>query len=509
MTLQKTAESIASGNINLRLNYATIDDIIRRAISLSEPHFRDITEKDYAETYRAIYGKNIFEGKVVVVRSDLNSPVEYKNGGYHIVGKSRIRESVPTIKELSGYGAKVVVIAHQGTAGKIDCISLEPHKKALEEFLKKEIIFRRAHWYGTATEEIITQNMKNGDIFLSDNLRKLSDETSDLRDPNQFSSLPDSYMTTLERLADFYVNDAFSTSHRWHGSIIGFQHLLNIAGRLTEKEIENNKKLIVNLKRPYTLLLGGVKILEYLEFIEDSLENKLVDNVLAAGVLGIIAVLGTKTNGHLIDLGKKTEEFIKEKGLYPLRRKVRGLAKNEERFIVPVDFKVDLHGEACYMTPEEISMHLRKDDIGIYGLGPKTVALFSRKLEDSKTIYIKGSQTKDDDERFLTEARELIDKTVTLKRESGVITILSGGDTNNLVSRFGYNPKADFTYFTLAGGASTEYLAGNLLPGTLMLNTSYNAFWSLPLENGLPEGYNLGFQLIAPKIQDNLKPFRR
>jgi 3-phosphoglycerate kinase len=135
--------------------------------------------------------------------------------------------------------------------------------------------------------------------------------------------------------------------------------------------------------------------------------------------------------------------------------------------------------------------------MNLYGIGPETVARFNEILGGSKTIYIKGSPTKDDDERFLSESQQLIDSIVQLKKK-GATTIVSGGDTNNLVSRLHYFPQTDFTFSTLAGGAATEYHSGILLPGLLMLNTSYNQFNGRTLSEGL-ENYNFGFKLESPK----------
>lgn len=497
--MQQLNEAGSPANINLGLSYLTIDDVIWRAVALQEPGFTKIKEREFKKLYRDIYGKNVFGGRVVIVRSDLNSPLDETRN--KISGAERIKASVPTIKELSDYGAKVVVLAHQGSIGSKECISLSPHKCALEELLKREVTFKKAHWYGTETQEIITQKMKNGGIFLLENIRMLSAETMDERDPNKFAALPDSYMQTLGGLADFYVNDAFSTSHRWHGSIVGFPMLLNIAGRLTEKEIAENRGLIRDIHHPYTVLFGGLKVSGYLEFIKNSLENELVDNILAAGALGIMGVQGTAVDDiKKVNLGKYTAQFLKERGLSELQTTIAGLIKlYPERFVLPVDFKVELDGEVSCLTAKEVHINPKKDRMRLYGLGPKTVALFEEKLKVSKTVYMKGSPTKDDDKRFSEESRKIVDSIVSLKKE-GVTTILSGGDTYNLISGFGYSPQNDFSYSTLAGGAATEYLAGILLPGLLMLNTSYNAFYSKELDSGLPKNYEIGFKLVPPTI---------
>lgn len=495
-------------NVNLGLNYLTIDDVIYRAIALSEPRARKITEAQYRRRYRRQYGEAVFGSKVVIVRSDLNSNVRrIKNGSYEFGGIDRIRASAPTLKELSGYGAKVVVIAHQGTIGKNDCISLGPHRGVLEKILGREITFNPAHWYGPETVDIILKWMNRGDILLPDNVRHLAVETVNAQSPAGFIALPNTYMSVLEQVATFFINDAFSTSHRYHGSIVGFPNILNIAGRLTEQEIKKNRRLTADIRSPYTMLLGGVKVSGYIDFIQDSLRNDFVDYVLAAGVLGIMAIHNSRRQRKKIYLGDRTDKFLRDNGLYPLLPNVQAFA-NDERFVLPIDYKVELKGEVHTLTAEEIAQHPDRNEIGIYGLGPQTVELFSEKLRDSRTIYVKGSPTKDDDKRFLEESRQLISQVVEAKRQ-GTTTILSGGDTNTLVSRFGYKAKTDFTHFTLAGGAAAEYQAGNLLPGLLMLDLSHRAFWGIKEEPVLPPGYDPKSFLIRPKIPENLMPFRR
>lgn len=490
----------SNGNINLQLNYLTLDDIIKRT-ALNSGLDEESIENNY-DGIKEGYGRRAFGGKVVIVRSDLNSPVRKdEHGQYQIAGTERIEASAQTINELSGYGARVVVISHQGTPGREDCISLQPHSRVLEKSLDKKIIFERAHWYGTTTEGIINE-MPDGETFLLDNLRKMSDEIGPAN-PEEFAKIPDSYMEILGNLADFYVNDAFSTSHRWQGSIVGFDNLLNIAGRLTEKEIKENRELISSIKHPYTMLMGGVKISGYLDFMENSLENGLVDYILAAGALGIMGILGTRGGRARNYLGRQTVEFLRERGIHSELNTVTGLARRyTEAFVLPVDFKVELDGEVYDMGVEDIQSHPNKDRMNLYGIGPKTVAHFKEILNESNTIYIKGSPTKDDDPRFLKESKELIDSIVQLKQK-GATTIVSGGDTNNLVSRFGYSPKEDFRFSTLAGGAATEYHSGIPLPGLLMLNTSYNAFNGRDLYGGLGN-YNLGFDLKAPKMPAQL-----
>ncbi len=503
------ASSSSNGNVNLGLNCLTIDDVIARA-ALNSGVSPEQIRQDFG-SLRGSYGSAVFGGKVVLVRSDLNSPLKVNEKGHEITDTERIAASVPTIRELSDYGAKVVIIAHQGRPAEGDCISLEPHKRVLEDLLGRDVTFRAAHWYGIATQIMIKEEMGRGDPLLLDNIRKLSDDilSGDTMggriDPRRFAALPDSFTKVLGNLADYFINDAFSVSHRPQGSVIGFPHILNIAGTLMQKEISANRALSADTPHPYTMLLGGIKINDYLTLASESLDNGSVNYILAAGAFGIMGVLGIVGRDNTNYLGRGTVWFLEERGIYNQLDQVTGIARRHpDTFILPLDFKVELDGQVHTMTHEQINAHPDKDRMALYGIGPQTVARFKEVLQRSGTVYVKGSPTKDDDERFFPEAKELIEAVVGLTHQ-GAMTILSGGDTTALAVRLGYSPINDFKTRTLAGGAATQYRVGELLPGLLALNTSYNAFNGLSLDSGLGN-YPLGFELTAPRIPELLRP---
>lgn len=504
------ASNSSNGNVNLRLNFLTIDDVIRRA-ALNSGVSPEQVQQDFGNL-KGQYGRVVFGNKVVLVRPDLNVPFKTVNDTYIITDTERIQASVPTIEELSGYGARVVIMAHQGRPAEGDCISFLPHKMVLEELLKRPVIFREAHWYGEATQNMIKKEMGEGDILLLDNIRKLSDDALLAKDSlegridsKKFASLPDSFPKVLGSLIDFFINDAFSVAHRWQGSVVGFPYNLNVAGRLMEREIIANRALSADTPHPYTMLLGGIKVTDYLSLVRESLDGSSVDYILAAGALGIMGVLGAMGRRNKNYLGKKTVQFLEERGIYGQLDTIIGIARRyPDAFILPLDFRAELDGQVYVMTPQEINKHPDKDKMNLYGIGPQTVAKFMEILKDSKTVYIKGSPTKDDDARFLPESRELIDAIVQLTRD-GVMTILSGGDTTALVTRIGYSPESDFKTRTLAGGAATQFRVGELLAGLYMLHVSYNSFNGLPLTNGLGS-HNVGFDPVAPRIPELLRP---
>ena len=502
----------SDGNVNLRLNRISIDDVIARAALNSGVKLSNTYLETHFDTIRGQYGKKVFSGKVVLVRPDLNVPVEMQDGAYVIADTERIQAAVPTIRALSDYGAKVVVMAHQGRPFQRDFISLEPHRKVLEDLLEKDVNFGRNLFYGREALRIISE-MKRGEIFLLDNIRMLTADTPLPKEPDgivvpkEIADMPDQFPKILGSVIEYFVNDGFSVSHRWNGSVIGFPYTLNIAGISMEREIRANRRLSADTPRPYTMLLGGVKITDYLELASQSLSSRTVDYVLAAGALGIIGGLGIVGRDDTNFLGRNAVRFLQERGIYKDLNEVTGIARRyPDRFILPLDFKVEFDGQVDVMTPEQISVHPDKDKMNLYGIGPKTVARFKETMGRSKTVYIKGSPTKDDDPRFLPESRELIDMMAYLTRDNGVVTILCGGDTIALAGKAGYDADKDFTSMTLAGGAAAQFKAGKqILPGLYMLHISYNAFNRLPLGEGLA-GTNLGFEHTAPRIPELLKP---
>ena len=350
--------------------------------------------------------------------------------------------------------------------------------------------------------------MKRGEILALDNTRHLAadvyDRTGAVVNPSLFAGLPASFTRILGGLADYMVNDGFSVSHRWHGSVVGFPSIPNIAGRFMEEEIGTNRTMSTNTPHPYTMVFGGVKIIDYLGLVKESLDAGIVDTVLATGALGIIGVLGILGRDNLNYLGAKTVEFLKEKGIYNQLDTVTGLARRyPNKFVLPIDFKVELDGQVYEMTPDEINNHQDKDRMHLWGIGHYTVEMYKTILGESRTAYIKGPPTLHSDPRFFPESKDIVDTLVALTK-GGATTILSGGDTDDLVKKSGYIPKDAFMHRTLAGGASTEFRAGKLLPGLFALNVTYNAVNGLPLNSGLGS-YPIGFDPVAPRIPTLLR----
>lgn len=453
-------------NVNLGLRHLTIEDILKQ------------------------YGRRAFRGQVVISREDFNSPLDKRRGV--ILNDERIAASAENIRYLSDLGAKVVVLAHQGRAGKSDCIPLEQHAKILSEYVRKPVTYRFGCLFGISAQETI-RSLRPGGIFVVDNTRFLAEE--DIKDATPPDYNGTNFIRTLESLANFYVNDAFSVSHRAHASVVGFVNVPNLAGRLMDSEIRENMTAIQNIQSPYVLILGGLKIDDYFDLMVTSLETDKVSHVLISGALGILAVMKHKSNPTGIDVGEQTVQFLKKEKIWNLRHKVAGLiGEYANSFVLPEDFVVEIGGKVEVLTVEQIGADARRNEFGIYDIGPRTREKYAKVIKEAKTVYLKGPAGLYEREEFREGSRALL----LAMNESGAYTIAGGGDTKTMVTLCGLDPKK-FGRFSLSGGAFIEYLAGRtILPGLVSLNTTFNAFHHLDLRTGIPPPYKLGYELKAP-----------
>jgi len=207
-------------------------------------------------------------GKTVLLRVDINSPVDLKTG--EILDDTRIRLCAPTIKELISRGAKVVVLAHQGRPGDEDFISLKKHAQKLSTVIDSKVEYVE-DVLGPAARHAI-EKMRPGEILLLDNVRFCAEETLK-GEPEEMSKTH--LVQRLAKLADIYVNDAFAAAHRNQPSLIGFGPVLpTYAGRLMEKELRGLSRAL-NPEKPCVYILGGAKFEDSLAIIENVFEKKI------------------------------------------------------------------------------------------------------------------------------------------------------------------------------------------------------------------------------------------
>jgi phosphoglycerate kinase len=364
--------------------------------------------------------------KIVLLREDINSDVINKK----VLMSERIKQSAETIRLLKNKKAKVVVIAHQGRPGEKDFTSLKQHAKLLNKFVKIRFI---SDIIGRKAEKAI-RRLKSGDAILLDNIRQLKDET-DLTKTE--------FVSKLSKWCDFYVNDAFSVSHREQASIVSFpKYMKSFAGPLLEKETTALKK--INLKNCLYILAGAKP--------EDNILLLNKNKVLAAGLFGQMCIVakGKNLGAQNLYLQKNISDY--DKSVKELKIKLKKMKNLVE---TPVDFAVKAEGKR-----KEILLENFPSEYEIYDIGEKTQNNFIKEIKKAKSIYMKGPVGYYSDDKFFRGTFSVL----KIISESKAFSILGGGQLSNAIEKSGI-PKNKFGYLSLSGGALLQYLAGKKLPG--------------------------------------------
>jgi phosphoglycerate kinase len=385
-----------------------------------------------------------FDGKRVFVRVDFN--VSINNGG---VGEDyRIRMSLPTIEYLAKRGAKVILASHLGRPdGHDQKYSIAPVAKRLTEIIgrSRPPIRFASDCVGVEIEEQI-EKMNKGDILLLENLRFHKQEESN--DP-EFSK-------KLASLADIYVNDAFSTSHRKHSSTYGTAWMFDIrlAGFNLIKEVKYLSMIKENPIRPFTLVLGGVKIKDKIGALEHLLPK--ADKVIVGGAAAytFLKAKGINTGNSIID-----QEHIQwvENALFSYGDKI----------LLPTD-------HLCAISPNETSVTMVNGDIpsGMSGfdIGNETVERYSAEVGSNGggALFWNGPMGMFEVKAF-SNGTINIAKSMALAYWRGSKTLIGGGDTLEAMKRAGV-AENEVSHVSTGGGATLRYLAGDEMPGLVILN---------------------------------------
>ncbi len=389
-----------------------------------------------------------FKNKIVILRVDINLPYDEKTGKLEI--SDRLIEAANTIKELCEKKAKVVVLAHQGRKGDTDFISLKQHAQLLSQYSNIPVEFVDSLIDEKALNKIKT--LKPGQAVLLENVRFLDDEDLE-KTPQEHAN--SSLVKALSPLADVFVNDAFSASHRSHASIVGFSTLMPVvAGRLMEKELKSLEKTL-NPERPNLYILGGAKPDDCIKIMNYGLEKGIIDEVLACGILGELFLVAQG-----FDLGEKTEQFFKEKKFFELAEGLETTFKKyNEKIFVPLDVAVKDKGKR-----REIDVVDLPTNEMIMDIGKQTIKLFEERIKNAKTIVVKGPAGVYEENGFEKGTKSILQAVA----KSKAFTLIGGGDTSVAIQKLGL-PKDKYSYISLAGGALINYLSGKKMPGVEIL----------------------------------------
>lgn len=377
-------------------------------------------------------------GKRVLVRCDFNVPMNDKG---EITDDRRIRSALPTIEYIINNGGKAIVMSHLGRPkGEPNPkYTLEPVAKRLGELLNKDVIFAKDDMVaGEITKEIVN-NMKNSDVVLLENTRYRKEEEKN----------GEEFAKQLASLGDMFVNDAFGTAHRAHASNVGLSSQLpSASGYLVKKEIEIMGKAMSNPERPFVAILGGAKVSDKINVIENFLDK--VDSLLIGGGM---AYTFLKAQG--LEIGKSLVEEDKIELAKNLLEKAR--VKNVN-LVLPLDMVVakEFKNETEFRTVDVDKMP--EDMMGL-DIGEKTIEAFSEIIKSAKTILWNGPMGVFEMSNF-AKGTNAIAKAMS---ESNGITIVGGGDSAAAVEQAGLDHK--MTHVSTGGGASLEFFEGKVLPG--------------------------------------------
>ena len=344
---------------------------------------------------KSIKNINVAE-KRILVRCDFNIPMD---GDGNILDDFRIGETLPTIKYLIENKAKIILMSHLGEPGGkvVNVLKLDKVQEKLSEFLGF-VVKKAEDCIGPEATELVT-NLKSGEVLLLENLRFHKGETEN-----------DSEFTKeLSKLADIYVNEAFSVCHRAHASIVGVsKYLPAFPGFLLEKEIFNLNRILENPEKPMIAIIGGKKV---------------------------------ETKTKVINRISKSADFVI----------ISGLIKKEA-----IEKKIE------FDFPEKIIGS--SDSLDALDINEKSIELFKEKIKNAKTILWNGPFGKTEDKIYMKGTLEIAKAII----ESKAYSVVGGGETIEFLTREGL--LSEFSHICTGGGAMLSYLSGDKMPGLEALN---------------------------------------
>ena len=383
------------------------------------------------------------KGKRVLCRCDFNVPT--KEG--KITSDKRIVAALPTIEYLIKNGAKVILCSHMGKV-KVDWdpnLSLKVVADRLSELLGKEVIMAKDVVGEDAKAKAAA--LKDGDVMLLENVRYMKGETKN--DPELSKE--------LASMADIFVNDAFGTAHRAHASTAGVaDYLPAVCGYLVEKEVSIMGKALADPTRPFVAILGGAKVSDKLNVINNLLEK--VDTLIIGGGMAFtfLAAKGYSVGKSLLDTEKI--DYCKEMMAKAEAKGVKLLLPVDTviaaSFPNPIDAPIDVRTVASDAIP---------DDMEGLDIGEKSCALFAEAVKSAKTVVWNGPMG-------VFENPILAKGTIAVAQalaDADAVTIVGGGDSAAACEQLGFADK--ITHISTGGGASLEFLEGLELPGIACL----------------------------------------
>ncbi|QSZ67655.1 phosphoglycerate kinase [Methanofollis aquaemaris] len=392
------------------------------------------------------------EGKTVLLRLDLNSPIDPASN--QILDDKRFREHLPTIKELEE--SRVVIITHQSRPGKKDFSTLEGHAEKLAHLLGRPVGYVDDIFGRSAREAVVS--LRTGEVLMLENVRFNAEENLTL---SSEAAKGTHIARRLAAMGDVFVNDAFGTAHRSQPTVVGLPMLMRSAGGLLmEREVTNLSRVFTGAPRPVTFVLGGTKVDDSIAVAANVLENGVADQVIVIGVVANVFLtaagydIGTPSADLIAQL-KYTGEVAKAKAL---------LNRFGDRILFPDQVAVREGGERAEYSIEAIPAEAPVMDIGADALQTVNEAISS-----SGTVVVNGPAGVFEDPAFSAGTFEI------LRASSKVpFSVVGGGHTAAVIEQMGLD--SAFTHISTGGGACIEFLTGKKLPAIAALERSREIF---------------------------------
>ncbi|MFD0795056.1 phosphoglycerate kinase [Mucilaginibacter litoreus] len=387
-----------------------------------------------------------FKGKRALIRVDFNVPLDEN---YNITDDNRMTAALPTIKKILKDGGAVILMSHLGRPkdGPTEKYSLKHLVPHLSDLLGQQVEFADDCIGEDAAQK--AKELENGEVLLLENLRFYKEEEKgDV-----------AFAEKLSKLGDIYVNDAFGTAHRAHAStavIAQFFPESKFFGYLMAAELNNAEKILNGAAKPFTAIMGGSKVSDKIQLIERLLDK--VDNLIIGG--GMAYTFAKADGGNIgtslleadkLDLARSLVQKAKEKGV---------------NLLLPVDNVVADKFANDAQTDVAKTGEIKDDWMGL-DIGPETVKLFSKVVEESKTILWNGPMGVFEMDTFMVGTKAIADA-VAKATDNGAFSLIGGGDSAAAVAKF--DMVNDVSYVSTGGGALLEYMEGKELPGVKAIN---------------------------------------
>ena len=382
------------------------------------------------------------DDKYVLLRLDLNVPL---NNGI-VTDQTRIDKILPIINFLLSKNSRIIVISHVGRPNgkKNNNLSMRPICKNLEEKINKKIKLINNDIFKLKKEDLFKD--KEDEIIFLENIRFYKEEEKN----------DTSFAKQLASLADLFVNDAFSCSHRTHTSVSKITEFLpSFAGLQLEEELNALKKVTSEIKKPVTCIIGGSKI---------STKIGIIKNLIPK--FNNIIIVGGMANNILRHKGNQIGKSIKEENCETIIEEIFETSKQHSCSITfPIDVLV---GKNLRSNSEVKELNEINEDDLILDIGPKTINTIKKVIEKSETVLWNGPAGYFENPNFANGSYEIAKAIVKKNKNKSIYSVVGGGDTISLINKI--NVIKNFNFVSTAGGAFLEYLEGKDLPGIKALS---------------------------------------